>query len=105
MDLSESCNQRSLSPISKPIMEPLPVDNQFVVIFLCHGILTLHLETQEELGEVLLWFCSMYHNDRVVVKAAVTKKKYVFTISVLIPTAHVCKYTCTNLVLHASTDK
>lgn len=44
MDLSECCNQRALSPIFKPIMEPLPVDNQFVVISLCFGILTLHLD-------------------------------------------------------------
>lgn len=46
-------------------MEPLPVDNQFVVISLCLGILTLHLEVlgEEELGEVLLWFRSVYHND------------------------------------------
>lgn len=42
-------------------MEPLPVDNQFVVISLCLGILTLHLEVlgEEELGEVLLWFRSV----------------------------------------------
>lgn len=47
MDLSECCNQRALSPIFKPIMEPLPVDNQSVVISLCLGILTLHLESLE----------------------------------------------------------
>lgn len=47
MDLSECCNQRALSPIFKPIMEPLPVDNQFVVIFHCLRILTLHLESSE----------------------------------------------------------
>lgn len=49
MDLSECCNQRALSPIFKPIMEPLPVDNQFVVISLRLGILTLHLESRERM--------------------------------------------------------
>lgn len=43
----ECCNQRALSPVFKPIMEPLPVGNQFVVISLCFGILTLCRESEE----------------------------------------------------------
>lgn len=73
MDLGECCNQRALSPVSKPIMEPLPVGNQFVVISLRFGILTLCLESERAgvgewgvwwLKEVFLLFCSVFHNDR-----------------------------------------
>lgn len=46
VDLGECCNQRALSPLFKPIMEPLPVGNQFVVISLCFGILTLLRESE-----------------------------------------------------------
>lgn len=46
VDLGECCNQRALSPVFKPIMEALPVGNQFVVISLCFGILTLCRESE-----------------------------------------------------------
>lgn len=46
VDLGECCNQRALSPVFKPIMEPLPVGNQFVVISLRFGTLTLCRESE-----------------------------------------------------------
>lgn len=64
MDLDECCNQRAPSPDFKPIMEPLPVGNQFVMISLCFGILTLRIRGEGELKEVFLLSCSVFCNDR-----------------------------------------
>lgn len=64
MDLGECCNQRAPSPVFKPIMEPLPVGNQFVVISLCFGILTLRLESEERGSWKRCFYHSVFCNDR-----------------------------------------